>query len=200
MAPKVLDIKLDTFQSIGRYLTVGISVANVEMESTLQIEGKVTLLPGSKIVYASGEFILNNTNASLEFRGGQLQLVAQAALTLQANEGTIDVYSMWNETDVTFASGSRMLVEGMNQNNTFLRIHEGAMFNESGTANYIKFKNGKIELNENATLLSYQRLLFENTNMIGSENALCRVDYNTLSFLNASIAQCKIENNYGKLS
>jgi hypothetical protein len=167
---------------------------------TLQIEGKLTLLPGSKIVYASGEFILNNTNASLEFRGGQLQLIAQAALTLQANEGTIDVYSMWNETDVTFASGSRMLVEGMNQNNTFLRIHEGAMFNESGTANYIKFKNGKIELNESSTLLSYQRLLFENSSIIGSENALCRVDYNTLSFLNASIAQCKIENNYGKLS
>jgi hypothetical protein len=167
---------------------------------TLQIEGKVTLLPGSKIVYASGEFILNNTNASLEFRGGQLQLVAQAALTLQANEGTIDVYSMWNETDVTFASGSRMLVEGMNQNNTFLRIHEGAMFNESGTANYIKFKNGKIELNENATLLSYQRLLFENTNITGDENALCQVDYNTISFLNSSVEQCKIENNYGKLS
>jgi hypothetical protein len=167
---------------------------------TLQIEGKVTLLPGSKIVYASGEFILNNTNASLEFRGGQLQLVAQAALTLQANEGTIDVYSMWNETDVTFASGSRMLVEGMNQNNTFLRIHEGAMFNESGTANYIKFKSGKIELNETATLLSYQRLLFENTNITGDENALCQVDYNTISFLNSSVEQCKIENNYGKLS
>jgi hypothetical protein len=167
---------------------------------TLQVEGKISLLPGSKIVYTSGEFVLNNTNASLEFRGGQLQLVAQAALTLQANEGTIDVYSMWNETDVTFASGSRMLVEGMNQNNTFLRIHEGAMFNESGTANYIKFKNGKIELNENATLLSYQRLLFENTNIAGGENALCQVDYNTISFLNSSVEQCKIENNYGKLS
>jgi len=167
---------------------------------TLQIEGKVTLLPGSKIVYSSGEFILNNTNASLEFRGGQLQLHAQAALTIHANKGTIDVFSMWNETDLIFENGSRLLVEGVSQNNTFLRIHEGAMLNESGTANYIKFKNGKIELNENATLLSYQRLLFENTSVIGSENAVCRVDYNTLSFLNASIAQCKIENNYGKLS
>jgi hypothetical protein len=167
---------------------------------TLQIEGKVTLLPGSKIVYSSGEFILNNTNASLEFRGGQLQLHAQSALTIHANEGTIDVYSLWNETDLTFATGSRMLLEGVNPNSTFLRIHEGAMLNESGTANYIKFKNGKIELDENATLLSYQKLLFENTNMIGSENALCRVDYNTLSFLNASISQCKIESNYGKLS
>ena len=167
---------------------------------TLQLEGKVTLLPGSKIIYASGEIILNNTNASLEFKGGQLQLLAQANLTLQANEGAIDVFSMWNETDLIFENGSRLLVEGVNQNNTFLRIHEGAMFNESGTANYIKFKNGKIELNESATLLSYQRFLFENTNMIGSENALCRVDYNTLSFLNASVAQCKIENNYGKLS
>ena len=167
---------------------------------TLQIEGKVTLLPGSKIVYASGEFILNNTNASLEFRGGQLQLLSQASLNLQANEGTIEVYSMWNEIDFVFESGSRIVVEGVNSENTLLRIHEGAMFNESGTANYIKLKNGKIELNENATLLSYQRLLFENTNMIGSENALCRVDYNTLSLLNASVSQCKLENNYGKLS
>jgi hypothetical protein len=175
------------------------STLNV-LGGTLQIEGKVTLLPGSRIVYASGEFILNNTNASMEFRGGQLQLLAQAALTLQANEGSIDVYSMWNETDLTFASGSRMLVEGVNQNNTFLRIHEGAMFNESGTANYIKLKNGKIELNENSILLSYQRLLFENTSIIGSENAVCRVDYNTISFLNSSVEQCKIENNYGKLS
>jgi hypothetical protein len=167
---------------------------------TFQIEGKVTLLPGSKIVYASGEFILNNTNASLEFSGGQLQILSQASLNIQANEGTIDIYSMWNEIDLVFASGSRIVVEGMNSENTFLRIHEGAMFNESGTTNYIKFKNGKIELNENATLLSYQRLLFENTNMIGSENALCRVDYNTLSFLYSSVSQCKIENNYGKLS
>jgi hypothetical protein len=167
---------------------------------TLQIEGKVTLLPGSKIVYASGEFILNNTNASLEFRGGQLQLLSQASLNLQANEGTIEVYSMWNEIDLVFESGSRIVVEGISSENTLLRIHEGAMFNESGTANYIKFKNGKIELNENTTLLSYQRLLFENTNMIGSENALCRVDYNTLSFLNSSVSQCQVENNYGKLS
>ena len=88
----------------------------------------------------------------------------------------------------------------MNSENTFLRIHEGAMFNESGTANYIKFKNGKIELNENATLLSYQNLLFENTNMIGLENTLCRVDYNTVSFSNTTTNKCKIENNYGKLS
>ena len=167
---------------------------------TLQIDGKVTLLPGSKIVYTSGEFILNNTSAALEFRGGQLQILSQASLNIQANEGTLEVYSMWNEIDLIFESGSRVIVEGMNSQNTFLRIHEGAMFNESGTANYIKFKNGKIELNENTTLLSYQRLLFENTNMIGSENALCRVDYNTLSFLNSSVSQCKIENNYGKLS
>jgi hypothetical protein len=167
---------------------------------TIHAEGKVTLLPGSKIVYASGEFILNNTNASLEFRGGQLQLISQAALTLQANEGSIDVYSLWNETDVTFASGSRMLVEGVNQNSTFFRVHAGAMFNESGTANYIKFKTGKIELNENATLLSYQRLLFENTNIAGNENALCQVDYNNVSFLNSSVEHCNIENNYGKLT
>jgi hypothetical protein len=186
-------------QPNGRLILEQNSTLNL-LGGTLQIEGKVTLLPGSKIVYASGEFILNNTNASLEFKGGQLQLLAQAALTLQANEGALDVFSMWNETDLIFENGSRLLVEGVSQNNTFLRIHEGAMFNESGTANYIKFKNGKIELNESATLLSYQRLLFENTNMIGSENALCRVDYNTLSFLNASIAQCKIDNNYGKIS
>jgi len=167
---------------------------------SLQVEGKLTLLPGSKIVFASGEFILNNTNASLEFKGGQLQILAQASLTLQANEGAIDVYSMWNDTDLIFETGSRLMVEGVSQYNTFLRIQEGAMFNESGTANYIKFKNGKIELNENATLLSYQRMLFENTNMIGAENALCQVDYNTVSFLNSSVSQCVIKNNYGKIS
>jgi hypothetical protein len=167
---------------------------------TIHVEGKVTLLPGSKITYASGEFILNNTNASLEFRGGQLQIISQAALTLQANEGTLDVYSLWNETDMVFANGSRLIVEGVNPNNTFFRVHAGAMFNESGTANYIKFKTGKLELNENATLLSYQRLLFENTNITGAENALCQVDYNTVSFLNSSVEHCTIENNYGKLT
>jgi hypothetical protein len=167
---------------------------------SLQVEGKITLLPGSKIAYASGEFILNNTNASLEFRGGKLQLLSQASLNLQANGGAIEVYSMWNEIDFVFEPGSRIVVEGMNSENTLLRIHEGAMLNESGTANYIKFKNGKIELNENATLLSYQRLLFENTNMIGSENAICRIDYNTVSFLNSSVGHCKIENNYGKIA
>ena len=166
----------------------------------LHIDGKITLLPGSKIVYASGEFILNNTNASLEFRGGKLQLLSQAALSIQANEGTIDVYSIWNEIDLVFESGSNMVVEGMNSENTFLRIHEGAMLNESGNANYIKFKNGKIELQENATLLSYQRILFENTNIAGTENAICQVDYNTVSFLNSSVEHCKIANNYGKLS
>jgi len=166
----------------------------------LQIEGKITLLPGSKIVYESGEFILNNTTASLEFRGGQLQLLSQANLSIQVNEGRIDVFSMWYEVDVVFETGSKIHVEGMNSENTIMRIHEGCVFNESGTANYIKFKNGKIELNDNATLLSYQRLLFDNSRISGLNNALCRVDYNTISFLNSSVDHCMIENNYGKTS
>jgi hypothetical protein len=41
MAPEVLDINSDAFQNIGRYITVGISFANVELESTLQIKGKI---------------------------------------------------------------------------------------------------------------------------------------------------------------
>jgi hemolysin-activating ACP:hemolysin acyltransferase len=167
---------------------------------TLQVEGKVVLLPGGKIVFSSGELILNNTAASIEFRGGQLHLNAQSDFNVEAIQGGFDVFSSWNETDVIFASGSRMHVEGIGSENTLLRIHEGAMFNESGTANYIKFKNGKIELNENATLLSYQRLLLHNAAIIGSNNALCRVDNNTLSFLNSFVEHCKIENNYGKLS
>ncbi len=183
----------------GQLILENYSTLNL-LGGTLQVEGKITLLPRSKIVYGSGEFILNNTNASLEFRGGQLQLLAQAALSIQANEGTIDVYSMWNETDVTFNTGSRLLVEGLNQNSTFFRIHEGAMFNESGTANYIRFENGKIELEESATLLSYQRMFFNNTEILGAENALCQVDYNSLSFLNSSSNNCRIKSNYGKLS
>ncbi len=183
----------------GKLILESNSTLNM-LGGTLQLEGKIVLLPGSKMLYASGEFILNNTNASLEFRGGQLQLLAQAALSIQANEGSIDVYSMWNETDMTFNTGSRLLVEGLNQNSTFFRIHEGAMFNESGTANYIRFENGKIELEENATLLSYQRLLFNNTEIIGAENALCQVDYNSVSFLNSSSNNCRIKSNYGKLS
>jgi len=167
---------------------------------TLQVEGKVVLLPGGKIIFSSGEVVLNNTDASIEFRGGQLHLNAQSNFNVEAIQGGFDVYSSWNETDVIFASGSRMHVEGIGSENTLLRIHEGAMFNESGTADYIRFKNGKIELNENATLLSHQRVLFENTNMVGAENALCQVDYNSVSFLNSSVEQCKIENNYGKLS
>lgn len=41
MAPTVFDVKSDAFQNIGRYITVGISFANVELESTLQIAGKI---------------------------------------------------------------------------------------------------------------------------------------------------------------
>lgn len=167
---------------------------------TLQVEGKVVLLPGGKIVFSSGEFILNNTEASVEFRGGQLHLTAQSNFNVDAILGGFDIYSSWNETDVIFESGSRMHVEGINSENTLLRIHEGAMFNESGTANYIRFQNGRIELQENATLLSYQRMFFNNTEIIGAENALCQVDYNSVSFLNTSSNNCRINSNYGKLS
>ena len=167
---------------------------------TLQVEGKVVLLPGGKIVFSSGEVVLNNTDASIEFRGGQLHLNAQSDFNVEAIQGGFDIYSSWNETDVIFASGSRIHVEGVGSENTLLRIHEGAMFNESGTANYIRFENGKIELEENATLLSYQRLLFNNTEIIGAENALCQVDYNSVSFLNSSSNNCRIKSNYGKLS
>ncbi len=167
---------------------------------TLQVEGKIVLLPGGKIVFSSGEVVLNNTDASIEFRGGQVHLNAQSDFNVEAIQGGFDVYSSWNETDVIFASGSRMHVEGINSENTLLRIHEGAMFNESGTANYIRFENGKIELEENATLLSYQRMFFNNTEITGAENALCQVDYNSLSFLNSSSNNCKIKSNYGKLS
>ena len=167
---------------------------------TLQVEGKVVLLPGGKIVFSSGEVVLNNTDASIEFRGGQLHLNAQSDFNVEAIQGGFDVYSSWNETDVIFASGSRMHVEGIGSDNTLLRIHEGAMFNEAGTANYIRFENGKIELEENAKLLSYQRMFFNNTEIIGAENALCQVDYNSLSFLNSSSNNCSIKSNYGKLS
>lgn len=167
---------------------------------TLQVEGKLVLLPGGKIVFSSGEVVLNNTDASIEFRGGQLHLNAQSDFHVEAIQGGFDVYSSWNETDVIFTSGSLMHVEGIGSENTLLRIHEGAMFNESGTANYIRFENGKIELKENTTLLSYQRLLFNNTEIIGSENAICQVDYNSLSFLNSSSNNCRIKSNYGKLS
>jgi hypothetical protein len=149
----------------GKLILENNSTLNM-LGGSLQVEGKITLLPGSKIVYASGEFILNNTDASLEFRGGQLHLNAQSNLQVQAIQGGLDIYSSWNETDVIFASGSRMNVEGINSENTIFRIHEGAMFNESGSANYIRFENGKIELLENATLLSYQRTLFNNTDIL----------------------------------
>ncbi|MFA9219589.1 MAG: esterase/lipase family protein [Sediminibacterium sp.] len=167
---------------------------------TLQVEGKIVLLPGGKIVFSSGEVVLNNTDACIEFRGGQIQVNPQADFHVQAIQGGLDIYSSWNETDVIFASGSRMHVEGIDSENTLLRIHEGAMFNESGTANYIRFENGKIELQENATLLSYQRLHFNNTEITAAENALCQVDYNSLSFLNSSSNNCRIKSNYGKLS
>jgi hypothetical protein len=158
------------------------------------------LLPGGKIVFSSGEVVLNNSDASIEFRGGQVHLNAQSDFNVEAIQGRFDVYSSWNETDMILASGSRMHVEGIGSENTLLRIHEGAMFNESGTTNYIRFENGKIELEENATLLSYQRMFFNNTEIIGAENALCQVDYNSLSFLNSSSNNCRIKSNYGKLS
>ncbi len=183
----------------GKLILENNSTLNM-LGGSLQAEGKITLLPGSKIVYASGEFILNNTDASLEFRGGQLHLNAQSNFQVNAIQGGLDIYSSWNETDVVFASGSRMNVEGTNSENTILRIHEGAMFNESGNANYIRFENGKVELLENATLLSYQRTLFNNSDIAGSLNARCQIDYNSLSFLNGSIDNCNIENNYGKVS
>lgn len=167
---------------------------------TLHVEGKVVLLPGAKIVFSSGEVVFNNTNASIEFRGGQLHLKTQSNFNVEAIQGGFDVYSSWNETDVIFESGSRMHVEGIGSENTLLRIHSGAMFNESGTANYIRFQNGKIDINENATLLSYKRTLFNNIEIIGAEHALCQVDYNTLSFTNCSTDNCRIKNNYGRTS
>ena len=167
---------------------------------TLQIEGKVVLLPEAKIVFSSGEFIINNSDASLEFRGGKLTLNENSSLTVQANLGAFDIYSFWNETDIIFKSGSEMKTIGSNSKNTILRIHEGAMLNETGNANYFKFENGKIEIHENATLLSYQRTLFNDTEIIGSANALCQVDYNSLSISNSYTSNCKIKNNYGKLS
>jgi hypothetical protein len=167
---------------------------------TLQVEGKIVLLPGGKIVFSSGEFVLNNTAASIEFRGGQILLKTQSNFNVEAIQGGFDIYSSWNEVDVIFESGSRMHVEGIASGNTLLRIHEGAMFNESGNANYIRFENGKIELQENATLLSYQRLLFNNTEIIGNENAQCQVDYNNLSLLNSSSNNCRLKSNYGRMS
>jgi hypothetical protein len=183
----------------GQLILENYSTLNL-LGGTLQVEGKVVLLPGGKIVFSSGEVVINYTDASIEFRGGQLHLNAQSDFNVEAIQGGFDVYSSWNETDVIFASGSRMHVEGVGSENTLLRIHEGAMFNESGTANYIRFENGKIELEENATLLSYQRLLFNNTEILGAENALCQVDYNSLSFLNSSSNNCRIKSNYGKVS
>ncbi len=186
-------------QPNGQLILESNSTLNM-LGGTLQIEGKLVLLPGAKIVFSSGDFIINHSNASLEFRGGQLELNEHSALTVQAHLGAFDIYSYWNETDIIFKSGSEMEIIGNQSENTILRIHEGAMLNEAGNANYIRFENGKIEIHESATLLSYQRTLFKNIEIIGSENARCQVDYNSLSFLNSYSNNCRINSNYGKLS
>lgn len=167
---------------------------------TFHLGGKVTLNPGAKIFFSSGEFIMNNSNASMEFRGGVLHLASQADLVVQTNEGKFDIYSYWNEVDIQFDAGSSLTLSGSNSENTLLRIHEGAMFNETGPGNFMLFENGKIELQENSILLSYKPLLFKNIQMTGSENALCQVDYNNLSLTNSNVSDCQISNNYGMLS
>jgi hypothetical protein len=99
MAPKVLDIKLDTFQTIGRYLTVGISIANIEMESTLQIEGKVHPSVNNAIfslwMDANSDNEIRDLFKDLENYSHVLQLAIKIGYLAQRYEGKVSVQEMF---------------------------------------------------------------------------------------------------------
>jgi len=99
MAPKVLDIKLDAFQTIGRYLTVGMSFANVEMESTLQIEEKVHPSVSNAIfslwMDASSDNEIRDMFKDVENYDHVLQLAVKIGYLAQRYEGKVSVQEMF---------------------------------------------------------------------------------------------------------
>lgn len=99
MSPQVLDIKSDAFQTIGRYLTVGISFANVEMESTLQIEGKVHPSVSNAIfslwLDTSSDKSLRDMFKGVEHYDHVLQLAVKIGYLAQRYEGKVSVQEMF---------------------------------------------------------------------------------------------------------
>jgi hypothetical protein len=99
MAPQVLDIKSDAFQTIGRYLTVGISFANVEFESTLQIEGKVHPSVSNAIfslwLDTSSDISLRDIFKGVEHYDHVLQLAIKIGYLAQRYEGKVSVQEMF---------------------------------------------------------------------------------------------------------
>ena len=99
MAPKVLDIKSDAFQSIGRHLTIGMSFANVELESTLQIEGKVHPSISNAIfslwLDARNDNIVRDIFKDVENYDHVLQLAIKIGYIAQRYEGKISVEEMF---------------------------------------------------------------------------------------------------------
>ena len=99
MAPKALDIKSDAFQTIGRYLTVGISFANVEMLSTLQIEGKVHPSVSNAIfslwMDVSRDITVRDMFTGVENYDHVLQLAIKVGYLAQRYEGKMSVQEMF---------------------------------------------------------------------------------------------------------
>jgi hypothetical protein len=99
MAPKVLDVNSDAFQSIGRYLTVGISFANVELESTLQISGKIHPSVSNAIfslwLDISSDNILRDLFKDVENYDHVLQLAIKIGYIAQRYEGKLSVQEMF---------------------------------------------------------------------------------------------------------
>jgi hypothetical protein len=99
MAPQVLDIKSDAFQNIGRYLTVGISFANVELESMLQIEGKVHPSVSNAIfslwLDTSSDNSLRDIFKDVEHYDHILQLAIRIGYLAQRYKGKVSAQEMF---------------------------------------------------------------------------------------------------------
>jgi hypothetical protein len=99
MAPKVFDVKSDAFQNIGRYITVGISFANVELESTLQIAEKIHPSVSNALFILwmdiAREPKLKEIFKEVEHYDHVLQLAIRIGYIAQRYEGKISVEEMF---------------------------------------------------------------------------------------------------------
>lgn len=99
MAPKLLDVNLDAFQTIGRYMTAGISFANVELESTLQIPGKIHPSVSNALfslwMDMNRDSELNEIFKGVEHYDHILQLAVKIGYVAKRYEGKLSVQEMF---------------------------------------------------------------------------------------------------------
>jgi len=157
---------------------------------TLHNQGYIEVNPNAVIEYNDGaNLIMDNTNAEIHFKGGDLLVKENATFTFTHTNGPSGQlrFSKWGE-HIHGEANSKISLSGDGYNDALIVIDDNAHFwnDTPDDLNLMVFQHGKVVLGENSKFVATQRLTTSNFNYISNSvnSEVITFDFTTISSAN----------------